>query len=281
MRVVVLCLILLWLGPAGCATYSPYVGQGPHPQLQRGMPVPPVDVLGNILALPWKLFLWNWRFADHTISETTEAGLVRFLEARNRPAFEDTVYRLNQYAPLGDLKALAKNRHVAWPYRIMPGLLTTLLYDVLLPGRLLPWGDYFNPYTNVVHLYSDDLPISLHEAGHAYDMADFPYKGTYALTRIVPFFDLNQEWQASELAIEYLQEIKDRPMEYRAYRVLWPAFGTYLGGYLPVPFGSLPGAFMGHIAGHLQVKARRKFYERMDAVLSAPERSFHMTPATP
>lgn len=257
----------------GCATSTPYTGQGPHPQLQRGAPFPPVDLIGNILALPGKLILWNWRFNSHFISEDTEAGLVRYLDARQLPAFEDTVYRLNQYAPIADLKALVKNRHVGWPYRMLFGLPTTLLYDVVLPGRLLPWGDYFNPYTNVVHLYSDDLPIALHEAGHAYDYADFAYKGTYAITRLAPFFDLSQEWQASEHAIEYLQEIGDRNMEYRAYKVLWPAFGTYVGSYLPIPLGSFPGALAGHVSGRLKAKEQRKFYERMDRVLSAPERS--------
>lgn len=33
---------------AGCATTPPpYTGPGPHPQLERGASVPPVDFLGN------------------------------------------------------------------------------------------------------------------------------------------------------------------------------------------------------------------------------------------
>lgn len=43
--------VLLSLALAGCATTVPYTGQGPHPQLERGAPVPVVDFLGNALSL--------------------------------------------------------------------------------------------------------------------------------------------------------------------------------------------------------------------------------------
>jgi len=224
-------------------------------------------VIGNILSLPAKLILWNWQFNSHSISPTTETLLTRYLNARNRPAFEQTIYRLNQYAPLSDLRALIKNRHMAWPYRLVLGFPVTLLTDVLLPGRLFPWGDYFNPYTNVAHLYSDDPTIALHEAGHAYDFADFPYKGTYALLRIVPFMDLYQERYATDEAINYLIETQDRSLELRAYKTLWPAYGTYIGSYLPMPFGSVAGALVGHISGRTKARVRQRYYERMDAVL--------------
>lgn len=252
---------------AGCASTVPYVGQGPHPQVSRGAPVPPIDFLGNVLALPGKLILWNWKFNNHAISDSTEAVLVRYLNARDLPAFEDTAYRINQYSPIQDLRALIKNKHVAWPYRLLLGLPITLIYDVALPGRLFPWGDYYNAYTNTVHLYSDDPTVALHEAGHAYDFADFGLKGTYALLRIVPFMDLYQEWQASELAIDYLIEIEDRDAEFHAYKTLFPAYGTYAGSYLPIPFGSFPGALVGHVAGRSKAAAKRRYYEHYDAVL--------------
>ena len=252
---------------SGCAFTSPYVGQGPHPQITRGAPIPPFDFLGNVLALPGKLILWNWKFANHAVSDETETVLVRYLEARHLPAFEATAYRVNQYSPIQDLCALLKNKYVAWPYRLLLGLPITLIYDVALPGRLFPWGDYYNAYTNTVHLYSDDPTVALHEAGHAYDFADFGLKGTYALLRIVPFMDLYQEWQASEVAIDYLIEIEDRDTEFRAYKTLFPAYGTYAGSYLPIPFGSLPGALVGHLAGRSKAAEKRRYYEHYDAVL--------------
>ena len=251
----------------GCAHTVPYVGQGPHPQITRGSPVPLIDFLGNVLAVPGKLILWNWQFSNHAVSDQTETVLARYLDARDLPAFEDTTYRIDQYSPLQDLRALIKNRHVAWPYRLLLGLPLTLIYDVALPGRLIPWGDYYNAYTNTVHLYSDDPTVALHEAGHAYDFADFVLKGTYALLRIIPCMDLYQEWRASEEAITYLIEVEDLVIEFNAYKTLFPAYGTYVGSYLPIPFGSIPGALAGHIAGRTKAAAKRRYYTHYDAVL--------------
>ncbi len=245
----------------------PYVGTGPNPQIVRGQQIPPLDFTAEVLSLPFKLILWNWNFNSHTFSPETEKHLVEFLDRRNKPAFEQTTYRVNQYAPISDLKALAHNKRIFWPVRLVFGLPLTLIYDVVLPGRILPLGDYFNPYTNTVHIYSDDLAITLHESGHAYDFADFPHPTLYALIRTLPFTDLYQEWWASDHAIDYLIETNQRDEELRAYKVLWPAYGTYAGSYFPVPFASWIGAGVGHVLGRVKSHERRKFYERMDAVL--------------
>ena len=265
--------ILSALVIAGCAATTPYVGQGPHRQVTRGAAIPPVDFIGNVLSVPAKVVLWNRHFNDHSISEATEERLTRFLDARDRPAFKETRYRLNQYAPIADLHALITNHYVAWPYRLLLGFPLTVISDVLLPGRIFPWGDYYNPYTNTAHLYSDDPAIAIHEAGHAYDFADFPYKGTYAMLRLVPFMDLYQEWRATDEATGYFVANGDREMEFHAYRTLWPAYGTYIGSYIPAPFSSIIGAVLGHVAGRSKVVARQHYYKRMDAVLGrSPQR---------
>ncbi len=98
---------------------------------------------------------------------------------------------------------LARNRHVAWPYRLLIGLPVTLVFEVLLPGRLFPWGDYYNPYTNTVHLYSDHAAVALHEAGHAHDLASRRFKGT-------------------DEALDYLKASGDRTGEVAAYKILYP-----------------------------------------------------------
>lgn len=55
---------LVVLSVAGCATTTPYVGQGPHPQIERGQAIPPLDALANLLAVIPKILLWDWRFAN-------------------------------------------------------------------------------------------------------------------------------------------------------------------------------------------------------------------------
>ena len=247
---------LLALALSGCATFhSPYVGQGPHPQLQRGVECLPVDFIGNILALPAKLLLWDWRFANHAISQDTEAELVAYLEAREQPVLEDAVFRLNQYRPGQDLARLARNGYVAWPYRLLLGLPVTLLGEVLLPGRLFPWGDYYNPWTNTVHLYSDHPAIALHEAGHVHDLGRRRWKGTYSAIRLIPFVDLYQEYEASHEALGYFtQETPKIEDEIAAYKILYPAYGTYAGSYLFAPIGTVIGALLGHLSGRSAAK---------------------------
>lgn len=249
--------LVLALGLSGCATIAPpYTGPGPHPQLERGAAVPPVDALGNVFSLPAKLLLWSWQFNRHQISPATEQQLVTYLAARDLPAIEDAKFRLNQYRPGDDLARLVRNRHVAWPYRLLLGLPVTLLIDVLLPGRLFPWGDYYNPYTNTVHLYSDHPAIALHEAGHVQDFSTKRFKGTYAAIRLIPFVDLYQEWQASSEAISYLKASDDRATELSAYKILYPAYGTYVGSYLFPPIGTVGGALLGHAAGRTEAALR-------------------------
>ena len=130
--------ILIWVlavSLAGCATTVPYVGQGPYPQISRGQPIPPLDALANVLGLPSKLLLWNWKVERHSISEQTEQYLVRYI-AWPYAHVEDTHFSLNEYNPVRDLGRLIHNHKVAWPYRLLLGLPGMLVFDVLLPGRL-------------------------------------------------------------------------------------------------------------------------------------------------
>jgi uncharacterized protein YceK len=260
----------------GCATATPYVGQGPHPQVTRGRPIPPVDFLGNVFGLLSKLILLNWKADNHAISEGTEASLVRYIDAP-RSVVEGTHFALNEYAPGRALKRLVKNRKVAWPYRLLIGLPVTLLLDVLLPGRLfagLIGGDSYNPYTDTVAIYSDLPSIALHEAGHAHDVSKRRFKGTYATARLIPFVDLYQEFRATDEAIDYLVETGEREEELAAYKVLYPAYGTYVGSYfIIVPGAVLAGALIGHLWGSAKAGSRRRYYERVQApaVPAAPQ----------
>ena len=241
--------VILTTTLVGCATTVPYVGEGPHPQIERGAPVPPIDVIGNVLALPMKLLLFSWKFDLHYVSPQTEEKLATYLDAQELPALKAARFQLNEYRPGEDLSRLVHNHYVAWPYRVLIGVPVTLFADVLLPGRLFPWGDYYNPYTNTVHLFSDHPAIALHEAGHAHDFASRRFKGTYSALRLIPFVDLYQEYKATQEAIRYLKAVHDQPTELSAYKILYPAYGTYVGSYFFPPIGTLGGALLGHAAG--------------------------------
>ena len=253
----------------GCATTTPYIGQGPHPQMTRGRPIPIVDFLGNVFALPAKLILFHWKMDNHAISERTESYLVRYVDSP-LSVTEGTHFSLNEYAPGRAFKRLMHNRKVAWPYRLLLGFPITLITDVLLPGRLfagLLGGDSYNPYTDTVAIYSDLPAVALHEAGHAHDFNGRRFKGTYSLVRIIPFVDLYQEYRATDEAVDHLIQIGDRQEELAAYKILYPAYGTYAGTYLLLPGGSLVGAFVGHIFGRMKARDRAKYYQRLDAAI--------------
>ncbi len=276
-----LSLLLLTNTLTGCASYAPYVGPGPHPQFERGQPVPPIDFLANVLAIPMKLILLEWRFGNHAISPETEGVLVRYVNDRQSDV-SSTVVRLNQYAPHKDFKRLLSNQRVAWPYRLVFGSLT-LLIETFLPGRIFGGSllsDYYNPWTNTIHIYSDHPAIGLHELGHAYDFSQQPYRGTYGFSRQFFILALHQEWQATDEAISYLIEIGDRRNELRAYKTLYPAYGSYLGTFLlPIPLGGIPGIFIGHVVGRTKAAARVRFYRQVDAQMR-PQSLPSVTPAT-
>ncbi|MBI2104795.1 MAG: hypothetical protein HYT90_04335 [Candidatus Omnitrophica bacterium] len=242
------CLVALTL--AGCATIqTPYVGQGPHPQITRGRPVALVDAIGVVFSIPAKILLWHWKVERHAITSDTEGYLVNYIDAPETVT-DGTQYALNQYAPGRDLKRLRYNRKVAWPYRLLIGLPVTLIFDVLLPGRLFG-GDRYNPFTDTVQIYSDLPAVALHEAGHSHDFNKRRFKGTYALLRLLPPVTLWQEYKASKEAVTHLAAVgKDRE-RCSAHEILQPAFGSYVGSYIPFPATAFAGAAVGHVTGRM------------------------------
>jgi hypothetical protein len=230
-----------------------------EPQFERGQPNKVIDGLGHYLfSLPAKLILFNWRVDNHDISEEVEDALREYLHAND---LHHVKVRLNQYAPGGEWSRLFRNRDVGLLWRMTAGVLT-VAFDTLLPQRLFG-GDRYNPFTNTVSLSSDLRPIALHEGGHAKDFAQAPLKGTYAALRMLPILPLFQEGKATSDALGYESERGTPDDERRAYRLLYPAYGTYVGGEAATWVGSgwvtyaiqygavIPGHAVGWIASAL------------------------------
>lgn len=75
-------------------------------------------------------------------------------------------------------------------------------------------------------------------------------KGTYAFTYILPVFTLYAEARASNDAVSYLYAHGSADEEKEAYRLLYPAMGTYIGGMFGD--GALsPWYYAGVIPGHI------------------------------
>jgi len=213
-------------------------------QMERGRPNAFLDGIGHyLISLPSKILLLSWRVNNHDISPGTEQALQLYLD---RNDLRNVKVRLNEYAPGGEWSRLARNREMPAGWRWTLGLLSNVFYTIL-PGRFfagLLGGDSYNPFTNTIHLYSDSVPIALHEAGHAKDFArkrNRQWKGGYAALRLLPLVPLWQEAVASNDAVSYLYEEREDRERKSAYRVLYPAYGTYVGNvggtytqYLPL-----------------------------------------------
>ncbi len=222
---------------SGCAQVPYRFGQGlegehtlalqaGEAQIERGRPHALVDALGHyLLSLPTKLLLLSWKVDNHDLSPETEAALRQYLD-ENGLAYVKV--RVNQYAPGDEWRRLFANQDVHALWRYTAGILTVTAYT-LFPQRLFG-GDNYNPFTNTVSLYSDHRAIALHEAGHAKDFAGARNKGTYAVLRLLPLVPLFQEAEATGDAIGYERVRGGSQDEKRAYRILYPAYGTYVGG---------------------------------------------------
>ena len=219
-------------------------------QIELGRPHQLLDGAGWVLGIPGKILLWDRRIDNHNISEDTVLVLANYLEQNNLPQIK---VRANQYAPLEDWKRLRKNKTIAWPYRYTLGALS-IAGEAIIPGRLFG-GDHYNPFSDTIHLYSDIPAIALHESAHANDFTRRTYKGTYAAGYL--FFPLWAETIATEDVFWYLNEQSEVERIAEANRILYPAYGTYVGnavgGFIPrystpIYYGAV---LVGHINGRM------------------------------
>jgi len=223
-----------------------------EPQIERGRPHVMVDLPGELFSLPTKLLMWNWNVDRHHISPNTESNLVQYLADND---LKNVKVRLNEYSPGGEWSRLFRNKSVGWGWRYTLGVLTCTFYAIL-PGRLFG-GDNYNPYTDTINIYSDIPAVAMHEGGHAKDFAPRTYKGSYAFATALPLVALYPESRASGDVIGYIRTNQGSEEEKAAYKILYPAYATYIGG----EFGQLTpwmtwiylGALVpGHIAGRVK-----------------------------
>jgi len=279
----------------GCAT-SPYAF-APHgetdltlalrdgePQIERGRPIVWVDGLGHyFFSLPAKLLLFDWKVDNHDIPPEVERSLEDYLHANGLCR---TKVRLNQWAPGAEWRRLFANREMPSGWRYTLGLLSLASYTIF-PERLfagfpfIGGGDHYNPYTNTVSIYSGSRPIVLHEGGHAKDFAAKASrhgKGLYAGARALPLLGLGvalwQEAVATDDALDWELATAGSRESKAGYRMLYPAYGTYVGGSA----ADVASLFMGGwvlyaiqygtvVVGHVAGQTRALFVDERDAGL--------------
>lgn len=263
MRLLVsLLLILAAIGSNGCRMLGPMpievqdqhfsaeLIDSDQPQIEIGEPKPIIDGIGWAVGIPDKILRWDRRIDRHKISEPTILATADYLEHNDLPHVK---VRANQYAPLKDWKRLTKNKTISWPTRYTLGALS-VAGEAILPGRIFG-GDHYNPFTQTIHIYSDIPAIALHESAHAKDFTRRQHQDAYAAAYLL--LPLWHETIATEDVFAYLEDHGDRKQSAEAYRILYPAYGTYVGNTLGGFAGSyalpiyLAGVAVGHVNGRI------------------------------
>lgn len=174
-----------------------------------------------------KLMLWDASIDSHQISDETIAALQQYIVEND---LRNVQVLVNCYKPGNQWKRLFKNRTVGGGWRFTLGMLSVASYTIM-PGPFFG-GDAYNPYTNTIYLYSDNVNVALHEAGHAKDFGRREMKGLNAFIYSLPLAALYYEGKASSDALSYLYDKRDNAQRAEAYKDLYPAYGTYVAGSL-------------------------------------------------
>ncbi len=253
-----------------------YSGEAAEPEgftvdIEHGVPKPIIDTVGWVIGIPNKILLWDSRADNHDVSQETVEDAVDFL-VQNQ--VEGVKVRVNQYDPLGEWGRLIHNERVGLGWRATVGSVYTLGYSVL-PGRLFG-RDWYNPYTDSVHVYSDIPSLAMEQAAQAKDVHERTHPGFYSAMRLVPLAGIVHEARSKQSVFNHVDEHGTLEERMEARRVLHPQLGTEVAGQALIfaPQGEaiiqLTGAAVGHLVGNYQAN-RISAYD--DLLNKSPETS--------
>lgn len=231
----------------------PTIEFGRGVDIRHGQSRPMIDGIGWVIGVPSKLILLDPRADNHDVSAATVSEATDFLTAKE---VDGVMVRVNQYDPVGEWRRLAENDRIGLPWRATFGALYTLGYSVV-PGRLIG-GDWYNPFTDTIHVYSDVPAIAMDQAAQAYDSHQKSHPGLYSAVRWLPLVGLVHEARSKEVVFEHLEETGTIEEQAEARRILQPQLGREVGGqaalFLPHADAvlSLGGAAVGHVVGRYQ-----------------------------
>ena len=232
----------------GCAaSCESRIGTSGGVQLLRGRKIALLDGFGSVLGSVNKLALWDRRADNHNISPQTENAVVQYLRENG---LGKTLVRSNQYDPIGEWQRLVSNKRMAAPLRYTFGTYDWLKYTIL-PGRLTG-GDWYNPFSDTVHLYSDIPTIGLAKAAYAKDVYSRSDPATYAALQDLPLVGLYHETIANREVLQFTRSYGGSAAVTEAERILYPDLAGSIGAQTLgiIPYGSVVGRGAGAVVGH-------------------------------
>lgn len=273
----------------GCATTTPapsrQLAAVRGPQVETGQPNFVIDGVGWVLGIPKKIILWNIKADNHNVSPETGLAVANYL---NRNGMGSTKVRVNQYNPRDEWRRLRANDRVSPGWRYSFGAIVWV-GETILPGRILG-GDYYNPFTDTVNIYSDIPGVAIHEGAYAVDNHHRAYPGTYGVLQFIAPLNIGHEWNAVERSMDYVATYGNGAEYAAARKTIHPLAGYRFGyGVGSIVSGAAPvGGFAGAIAGHVTGRTpdRRQTppsgqYIGLLTPMDAPQNAPQATPALP
>lgn len=257
--------VAIWialLASSGCASFNAFertdrIADSPVPiSIERGKPNRVVDSVGRFLGIPNRLAILDRRIDNHDVSIETESELSNYMVANG---LNETLVRVNQYDPIGEWKRLFTNRSIRPVWRFTFGSYGTLKYT-FLPGRLLG-GDWYNPFTDTINLYSDVPEIAISEAAYAVDVRSRLNPGAYSALKEIPFVGLTHETYSTEATLAHFESLDDPERYEQARNVLIPNYGADWGGQVAafLPYGTVIGRIVGGTTARVADSVGGKF----------------------
>ena len=224
-----------------------------HVNIVRGKPRPVIDGLGKVFGIPNRIALGDPRVDNHSISFETERQVSQYLQDHQ---LDSVLVRSNQYDPVGEWKRMVANKNIRPVWKLTAGNYNLLKYT-LLPGRITG-GDWYNPYSETLNLYSDVAPLAVSTAAYAQDIQSRTNPGAYAALKEIPGVGLKHDTTATMLAIDWYANQHPDQLE-SAENVLYPNYGASWGGQLGsfLPYGGVVGRLAGGLVGRAANEVRK------------------------
>lgn len=239
---------LMILCSSGCASFNAFDATQRVPDesvplsIVRGEPNVVLDTTGRLFGIPNRLAILDRRVDNHDISAETESELTQYMQQNG---LNEVLVRVNQYDPIGEWKRLVTNRRIRPFWRATFGTYGMLKYT-FLPGRVLG-GDWYNPFTDTINLYSDLPEFAISEAAYAADVRSRLNPGAYSSLKEIPFVGLSHETRSTEATLEHFGQLDDQDRYEQARDVLIPNYGADWGGQIAsfLPYGTVIGRIIG------------------------------------
>lgn len=187
-----------------------------------------VDGIRNILSIPTKLLMCTLSVNSGNVSAETIEKMKEYLHENG---LHDVHVFVNQYKPQDVWKRTFTNPKTSLLSKVFLGIPTSLMETFTFTKLTGYPGDYYNPLSNTVHLFSNNTAIALHECGHAKDFNSRENPGLYNTIRLLPYVGsivtLYQEFLATNNAMSYLREKKWDTLLANSFKVLIPAYAIY------------------------------------------------------